>query len=143
MTEHEQAVEMSINFQAKKDSFKQVQNGDVKITLTIAANELPVEFMQAEMGQIYTVVMVATDEDETPKVILPKNGNVAQAAMLIKDKLYWKFLEKNHSFKCESEKEADIIFKDLMGITSKRHVASGDMAIRFKRHVSGFNAWKR
>jgi hypothetical protein len=155
MTEiYEQAVNSAINFQAKKDSFKQVQNGDLKITLTIAANELPIEFMQAEMGQIYTVVMVATDEGEEPIKIAekPKNNNVAQAVMLCKDSDYQTYVNRVmpeeyrdnlNCFRGSNELAAVAVMRHLVEIESRSEVAEGEAAIRFKDHVYEFNEWRR
>lgn len=62
------AVDGAVNFEAKKDGLRQVQEGDWKLTLTV--HDLPPNIMQHAMGQRYQVVVVAIDDNEEP--IQPK-----------------------------------------------------------------------
>lgn len=144
--ESERAIEAAISFEAKKNGFVQVQSGDIKISLTVAGNEMPKEFLSADMAQRYSVVMVAIDTDEQPIKIeaeKPANNNIAQAAMLVKDKAYWSFLEDQYFGTLQECKgHVETAFKNILNIRSKKEVSGGVSAVYFKSHVAEFNQWK-
>lgn len=58
----------TITFEAKKDSFRQLQDGGVKVGLTVHPNDLVslIPFIQAHAGQRFQCVLVAIGDDEQP-----------------------------------------------------------------------------
>ena len=65
--EYKKAVDVSYTFECKKDSLKQVQSGDIKVTFTISPVDMPPELYTDAMGQRYVAVIVPVNDDETPR----------------------------------------------------------------------------
>lgn len=153
MTEiHEQAVEVAIKFEAKKNTLSQTQNGDWKINLVIQAIDMPDALTAAAMGQRFMCVMVALDEGEEPIKLAekPKNNNVRHAATLCSDdQYYWyaRHIVSSTPLDMPATKShpeyAAIVMRSRLNIKSRSEVESGEAAIRFKNHVYAFNEWKR
>lgn len=67
---------------AKKDAVRQTQSGDWKLTLTIAAGDLPTSVMTAAPGTRYVVALVEVGDDEEPVYgggVRPVGPSTAQA----------------------------------------------------------------
>ncbi len=70
-TEAALARELAEHCEAKKDRLVQNQAGDWKVTLTVAATDIPPSVINAPMGQRFKVVFVAIGDDEAPKIVGP------------------------------------------------------------------------
>ena len=57
---------MTINMEVKKDGLQQLQSGSWKLTLTVNAEDMSMEIMQAPMGTPYGLAMVPIQYDDTP-----------------------------------------------------------------------------
>lgn len=66
--EAEIAVNEALNFEGKLDALRRNQDGVVKLTLTVHPNDFPQRLMTDPFGQRYVCVMVALNDDDTPKV---------------------------------------------------------------------------
>lgn len=58
----------ALQFECKQDAIRKNQDGTVKLTLTISPTDFPTALMGDPMGQRYVAVLVALNDDETPKV---------------------------------------------------------------------------
>ncbi len=66
--EAEKAIEVSYQFECKKDSLKQVQSGDIKVTFTIHPNDMPPELYTDAMGCRYMAVIVPIGDNEEARM---------------------------------------------------------------------------
>ncbi len=57
---------MTINMEVKKDGLHQLQSGSWKLTLTVNAEDMSMEIIQAAMGSPYGLAMVPIKYDDTP-----------------------------------------------------------------------------
>lgn len=80
--ESEIARDIALQFECKLDALRRNQDGTVKLTLTINPADFPKQLMTDPMGQRYVAVMVALNEDETPKVTgqTDETASLGQAA---------------------------------------------------------------
>ncbi len=60
------AKEAALAFECKKDSMRQNQSGDWRITFTVKAMDLPSSFTEAMPGTRYQAVIVEVGDDENP-----------------------------------------------------------------------------
>jgi hypothetical protein len=66
MTIAQYARDSAVHMEAKKDGLQQRQSGDWVLRLTVQATDMPMEVMQAPMGQRYVVALVAIGDNEEP-----------------------------------------------------------------------------
>ena len=131
----------ALQFECKKDALKQVQSGDVKVTFTINPDDMPNELYADVMGQRYMCVIVAINDDETPKE-KPKSF-AQQAVMLSHDEDFWNFLNNTRGEFIVNALKADTYIKEYCGIRSKAELVAGSTAgDRFKALQRDFQYWK-
>lgn len=121
--EAEIARHEALQFECKLDAIRRNQDGTVKLTLTIQNIDFPPELMSDPMGQRYVTVMVAKNEDETPKVRrrfneLPPSQ---RAALLIRKPDFHRFLG------VQTVEEADAKLKELCAVDSKSKILEEDL----------------
>ena len=161
----------SLKLDVKKDAWNQLQSGSYKITLTINPADLSdnrfddlVRFLKAPMGQRYAAVLVEISDDEQPVAHnafagpenredpeplgepLPDKPNyTAQAGMLCKEPLFWRFLRESPTIQIEAtdeESAADAI-RYMCLIDSRRGLNSNSRAAKYFRSiVADFENWK-
>lgn len=66
MTIADQARNLAISLEAKKDALRQMQNGDWKVSFTVQAIDMIARLTQAPMGTRFAMVLVEIGDDETP-----------------------------------------------------------------------------
>lgn len=69
----------ALQVEAKKHALRQQQDGCWILTMKVHQNDMPEEIMKAAMGQRYVCALVAVDDDEQPKEVMPtgpKQANV-------------------------------------------------------------------
>ena len=152
-TEAELARANAISLEAKKDGLTQKQNGDWKLTLTIAAIGMVEQLALASMGTRYQVSLVEVTDDETPRNFRGERrekwaemGATRQAAIRCEDRLFWVFLEEEmHYENVEDEEMAAKIVRRHCGIESRSELDKvGNTLARQKWHQldNAFGAWK-
>lgn len=135
--EAEAAKKSAVHFEAKKDGLKQVQSGDVKVTLTIAASDMPPSLYNDIMGQRYVIAMVALNDDETPKE-KPKSY-AQQAKLMAKDDTFQQFLCRSLG----NQMEPELAIENECGVTSCAELIEGtDAGKRFKRLQAEYLQWR-
>jgi hypothetical protein len=65
------ARELALSVEAKKHALRQQQDGCWILTMKVHQNDMPEQIMKAAMGQRYVLAMVAVDDNEEPKEVLP------------------------------------------------------------------------
>ena len=60
------AIENGYKFECKKDGLRQNQDGTIKFTVNIHADDAPLQLYKDAMGQRYMAVIVAIDDNEEP-----------------------------------------------------------------------------
>lgn len=146
--ESEMAIKASYRLEAKKDGLKQVQSGDVKLTLTISANDMPTDLYSDPMGQRYVVAMVPVQDDETPRISPAQDEKkpksyAGQAKMLAQDGDFQEFLHQEREYSPADTSHAEIYIEDYCGITTCADIidgtAAGDL---FKDLRAKYLSWK-
>lgn len=142
VNEAEAAKRIAYQMEVKKDALKQVQSGDVKVTFTINPEDMPQALYSDPMGQRYQAVLVAINDDETPReqpIVKPKS--YAQAAvMLSTDRLFINYTAqktKGHTA------GTDEYIKAWCDVKSKSELVEGTEAVeKFKKLQRDFQFWK-
>ena len=123
----------TIQFEAKKDGFSQLQNGSVKLSLTVHPNDVAVilDFVKAPMGTRYAVVIVEIGDDEQPvgkpadkAEKSPGQRAVIRAALLCKDPEFWKWARVG------DERDAILHVHMKCGVQSRAEFAKSTGALR-------------
>lgn len=86
MTIADQARNLAISLEAKKDALSQRQSGDWKVSFTVQGVDMDARLTQAPMGTRYAMVLVEIGDDETPvhrpaKESNPTAANVTPATL--------------------------------------------------------------
>ena len=159
--EAENAVAVSYQLEVKKDSLKQMQSGEVKISLTVHPQDMPPGFYLDPMGQRYMCVLVPLGDDEMPRMPEPKSVKkprekrsweempyAAQAGTLCSDKGFQSYIERTCSATWRNAlTQADgdvaeavaVIVRKKCGVSSRSDILPGTPAAEaFERIVSDF-----
>lgn len=114
--EAEIAKDVAVNFEAKKHALTQKQNGDWKVTFTVKHEDMPAILSQDLMGQRYQVVIVALNDDETPRDV-PKTDKLINLGAKVRGfigyerELLCRFLEVKNT--CTNEQIYHFIKQEL------------------------------
>lgn len=162
--EAEIAKQASYQFEAKKDALKQVQDGSVKVTLTIHPQEMPLSLYGDPMGQRFMCVLVPLNDDETPRVE-PSSpvGNSVKGSMkagedLTPPRRKWEelsyaeragircneplFLEYAQSVTSDVFIKTDQYVRDFCGVSSRSEIKPGTEAARkFDQLEEQYDTW--
>lgn len=140
-SESNSAIRASYQFECKKDALRQVQDGGVKVTLSINPVDMPASLYSDMMGQRYMAVLVPINEDETPREFtgVKKKSHAGEGKMLAQDDMLGDYFA---SLGCSSgDDEKDM--KDFIGIDSCAELVEGSAAYdEFKEFRSDFYAWR-
>lgn len=151
--EAKMAVEAAYQFECKKDALRQVQDGSVKVTLTINPDDMPPELYKDAMGQRYMAAIVPINDDEQPISAPDSSGccrhtdlgqgggkpksYAGMAKMMAQDKDFWE-----HS-SCTDEFVAEQYIEARCGVQSCSEIVEGSEAGHiFKRLQADFLRWK-
>lgn len=147
--EAQDAVKAGYQLEMKKDGLKQVQSGDVKLTVTISPAHMDNNLYSDPMGQRYMAVMVPLNDDETPRLApappcedasrhtdLPEDGNkgksLAGAAKLLAREIdiitYIRYLDNGFMFRGSVVEAAERWIEVRCGVTSCSQIIEGTPA---------------
>lgn len=77
MTPADLARQNAISFECKKDSLRQMQNGDWKVAFTVQGLDMDERITRAAMGTRFVAVLVEVNDDELPvqrqKEVMPNS----------------------------------------------------------------------
>jgi hypothetical protein len=95
MTIADQARNLAISLEAKKDALAQRQSGDWKVSFTVQGVDMDARLTQAPMGTRFAMVLVEIGDNEepvAPKVVAPASpGQVASKPDRVKrEKMDWR-----------------------------------------------------
>ncbi len=161
--EAEVAKDAAYDIECKKDGFRQVQSGDVKLTLTLNPQDIPATLYTDAMGQRYRMFLVPLNDDDTPRPTIQNSGPASQqaapeaaphkrptplpaiplpyvkrAAMLSNDPDFWIFA------KVSSAEEAADHIRHVCGVNSRRDIDGDADAMRaFDLLYNSADHWKK
>jgi hypothetical protein len=87
------AVQNSITFEAKKDSLRQVQSGDWKISFTVQGADMDERLTKAAMGTRFVAVLVGIDDSELPVTHAAREANLVPGNPADKPKREWRDMQ--------------------------------------------------
>lgn len=95
MTIADQARNLAISLEAKKDALRQMQNGDWKVSFTVQGVDMDARLTQAPMGTRFAMVLVEIGDNEEPvppKAVAPASpGQVTSKPDRVKrEKQNWR-----------------------------------------------------
>lgn len=143
--EAEMAIQASMTFEAKKDALRQVQDGGVKVTLSIHPQDMPAQLYSDIMGQRYVVVMVPVDDNDEPKQAervpltpfeKPKSF-AGQAKMICEKPDFVRFMEAADPIEAEMFLESHCRVKSCAEITE-----GTEAGLKFKALQQEYYDWK-
>lgn len=167
MTPAEQAVQSAIAMEAKKDSLRQMQNGDWKVSFTVSALDMDQRLSAALPGTRYQAVLVEIGDDEMP---IAKSGDAKpqpdkqtpvspvgakpprdwrdiqasnQAGMQCDKPAFWRFLEEECGWNgIENADDAAVAVRNLCKVISRKEFDADDKAkLRWCTLQDQFDAW--
>lgn len=153
MNAADKAVANSLQFECKKNSLSQRQNGDWTVSFTVHAGDFPDALRTAVMGTRYQAVIVEIADDETP-VEQPKPDKKEdkhklsrQAAMLCGNPLFRAYLAEKVHIPGENEETdeswAANVIRAECGVHSRSQLDSEpDAAVCWQEMKSGFEGWR-
>ena len=141
--ESEVAKEIGYRFEAKKDTWKQIQSGDYKFTLTINPGDIPYDMIKDEMGQRYMCVIVPLNEDETPRETPKPKSYAGQAKRLANDKIFRHYLEENAYGQFLTREDAEKHIEEHCKVKSCSELVEGTEAgHKFRILQAEYMSWK-
>lgn len=151
MSEAAAAREAALQFEAKKDSLRQHQDGTWRITFTAAPGGLPPDLTQAPPGTRYLIVLVEIGDDEAPKIppdLERRRRAVQQAGMLPQIEQFRTFLRAHAKAPMVVGKDpvehcAEIV-RRLLGVASRAEIRSDDAALaKWETILAEYEQWQR
>lgn len=122
---------MALQFEARKVALKQDRTGFI-LTLCVHPDEIPEELLRDFVGARYGCALVRIQDDESPT---PYHNRVQQAAILCKQKTFWKFMAVS------SEEEAAEHLCGYLAIESRAELNGNKVAQeRFDEMVKRYEA---
>lgn len=135
MTQH-------IQFEAKKHSLRQSQDGSVTISFNIHPNDVDARLLTAPMGKVFQVVLVDADDIQPTQEALPeaKDTLTQQAAIMSQGERWMEFV--NAAYRGHNFKNGADAMRRLCGVTSRSMIKQGTPAAEaFSRLKSDFEAF--
>jgi hypothetical protein len=153
MTIADNARNLAISLEAKKDALSQKQSGDWRVTFTVQEIDMDRRFTSAKMGTRYAMVLVEIGDDETP-VQRPAKENktsvapapeqdpksargkrdwrdlqpAAQAGIRCAEPTFRVFLCEMHGYDASDETLAAQAVRHLCGVNSRVELAANHKA---------------
>ena len=163
MTIADNARNLAISLEAKKDALAQRQNGDWKVSFTVQGVDMDPRFTQASMGTRYAMVLVEIGDDElpvqkesraAPRQVDPQPDGAkrmdwrevqpaAQAGIRANDPVFVAFLEEAYPNACKQHNNAAETIRSLCFVKSRAEFST-DHRKRALWHQldSQFQAWQ-
>lgn len=131
------AVANALSLEAKKDSLRQLQDGQWTLTLKVHPEDMPFALLTASMGTRFQCAFVQLDDDETPvqqpkaakATPKPEKSLAQEAGALCNSERFQKFLRTKFTFQM---REAEQVL-----IASKAGYHEGNVASEFVRARCG------
>lgn len=120
----------TIQMEVKKDGFRQMQDGTVKISLTVHPNDDIIQFVKAPMGQRFMAVLAEVGDDDQPvkKEKTPGEKAVQRAALLCKEGGFQAWINRDRFQVPATEVGAKMWLCERCGIESRSELATNDEA---------------
>jgi hypothetical protein len=168
MTPAEHARNSAISFECKKDSLRQMQNGDWRVSLTIQAIDMSERITKAPMGTRFVAVLVEIDDSEQPITpaekesaparpdqIAPKPDRAKpgkrdwrdlpysqQAGIRINEPTFAAYLREEHPDEWHETGDADACLKLICRVDSKSELGTKPRAETLWFQIdSAYQAW--
>jgi hypothetical protein len=160
----DRALACAVHMEVKKDGLQQRQSGDWVLRLTVQATDMPMEIMQASMGQRYIAVLVAVDDNEEPKkpTSAPEPAGpesekpikavrvwsslppASQAAIIGSEAMFWSFVkERFQPCQISDAEEAAEFIRAHCGIDTRKQLATNTHARkRFEDLAADYRLWR-
>lgn len=145
MTIADNARNLAISLEAKKDALAQRQNGDWKVSFTVQGIDMDPRLTQAAMGTRFAMVLVQIGDDELPvhqpakensKLPAPATARqdpksagpkrnwrdlqpVAQAGIRCEEPIFVAFLKENYPMEWHTLGEAADVVRLICGVQSR------------------------
>lgn len=167
MTIADQARNLAISLEAKKDALRQMQNGDWKVTFTVQAIDMIARLTQAPMGTRFAMVLVEIGDDElpvpqakeasatpgqnAPKPDRAKPGKMdwrdvqptAQACIRCEDPVFKAFLDEKHGLADWNGFTTAEAVRAFCGVKSRSELSTNHKArVLWHQLDTEFQAWK-
>ena len=147
------ARDNAFRIECKKDGLTQKQNGDWKLTVVIAAQDMLERFAMSPMGTLYETAWVEVTDTGSPRNFKGEErqrwrdmGAVRQAAIRCQDHLFWRFLEEElHVEKILDEEIAAIFVRQHCHVKSRADMDKAgftDARQLWHQLDNAFQAWK-
>jgi len=147
MNAADKAVKNSLQFECKKNSLSQRQNGDWTVSFTVQAADFPDTLRTAVMGTRYVAVLVELNDDESPAEQPQPNKKEdkhklsRQAAILCGDALFQRYLSVTYA---DAWSEASVICHDLTEKTAEsvRRICQVQSRSEFDTDPAAASRWR-
>lgn len=172
MTIADQARNLAISLEAKKDTLSQRQSNDWKVSFTIQAVDMDPRFTQAPMGTRYAMVLVEIGDDELPvkrkEAMLNQTPNnrehnarpeptssparakrdwrdihpSQQAGIRCEEPIFAAFLKENYSDEWHEAPDAPDCVRLICAVESRALLNEGAPRVIWHQLDSQFQAWQ-
>ena len=150
-TTADKAREAAFHMESKKHELRQLQEGDWKITFTVAATDMKPEFLSAPMGTRYVMALCQKGDDEkpvkaegekerTPFHELPRSQ---QAGILGNESAFREFIKNrlNMNFTPDEEETARLV-RRICHVKSRSELDTpGEHTLLWDNLVSRYHQW--
>ncbi len=145
MDKAEIAKDVGYKFECKKDGLSQLQNGSIKLTLTVNPDDMDINLYSDSMGQRYIAVLVPIDDNEEPvdKPSKKKEISLAQKIhILCSEDSFIEFINCKSITKVTNKQEAEKELKFILSIDSFNEVEqNNDILNRYKEIYSQYESY--
>jgi hypothetical protein len=144
----------AIKLEVKKDALLQRQNGDWKISFTVASIDMHPSLTGAAMGTRFACVLVEVGDDEEPvdHQAMDRDkwralGPAKQAGIRCKDPLFWAYLRECELdyYHVDSEETAASAVRNICNVLTRSDLGKpgfGDQRFLWFDLDTKFQAWK-
>lgn len=165
------ALNVAIAIEVKKDGLAQKQSGDWVLRFTVQAADMDQRLVMAAMGQRFQAALVAIDDNEMPKEVMPNSSaerlDNAQAPSIaagpMRERTPWSeltptvqcvlrceqpafqaFLREEYNERCVDANDAAQIVRKLCGVNTRAAFQTSHLAAGKWRQIDNqFQAWQR
>jgi hypothetical protein len=141
-----------MQIQVKKDKLYQNQDGTWKLGFTVLAEDMPIELVTAEMGRIYHITIVDSDDEAynaeyTEVDLKPRKLTEMplsqQAALLCEKEEFQKFIAMKFQTAMSPEGAKEAIIESCQLVRSRAELDTNKRAGEdFKLLITQFEGWK-
>ena len=171
MTPAELARDNAISFEAKKDSLRQMQNGDWRVSFTVQGVDMDERITRAAMGTRFVAVLVEINDQELPITRVEKEKPkpfaatsptlqldkdrpagakrdwkdlqpAQQAGMQCAKPVFWAYLNEERNYRVTNPEEAAEAVREICGVHSRVELGTNHKArVIWHQLDSEFQAW--